>query len=156
MTEKQITLPITGMTCANCANTIERNLKKLAGVKAASVNLASERATVVYDQELIGQDRIIQRISEVGYGVATAKAELPIVGMTCANCANTIERALKKLPGVTAASVNLATERATIEYLPGTVELADLIATIRKAGYDVVETTAAAEPEDVERAAREA
>jgi len=157
MTEEQITLPITGMTCANCANTIERNLKKLEGVKAASVNLASERATVVYDPELIGQDRIIQRISEVGYGVATAKAELPIVGMTCANCANTIERALKKLPGVTAASVNLASERATIEYLPGTVELADLIATIRKVGYDVVETTAAAaEPEDAERAAREA
>jgi Cu+-exporting ATPase len=157
MTEEQITLPITGMTCANCANTIERNLKKLEGVKAASVNLASERATVVYDPELIGQDRIIQRISEVGYGVATAKAELPIVGMTCANCANTIERALKKLPGVTAANVNLASERATIEYLPGTVELADLIATIRKVGYDVVETTAAAaEPEDAERAAREA
>ena len=157
MTEKQITLPITGMTCANCANTIERNLKKLEGVKAASVNLASERATVVYDPELIGQERIIQRISEVGYGVATAKADLPIVGMTCANCANTIERALKKLPGVTAASVNLATERATVEYLPGAVEIGDLIATIRKVGYDVVETTAAAaEPEDVERAAREA
>lgn len=157
MSDTQITLPITGMTCANCANTIERNLKKLEGVKVASVNLANERATVVYDPGLVDQNRIIQRISEVGYGVATAKAELPIVGMTCANCANTIERALKKLPGVTAANVNLATERATVEYLPGAVEIGDLIAAIRKVGYDVVEPAAEAEePEDAERAARQA
>ncbi len=82
---------------------------------------------------------------------------LPITGMTCANCANTIERALKKVPGVTAANVNLASERATIEYLPGAVEIGDLIAAIRKVGYDVVEPAAGAEePEDAERAARQA
>lgn len=157
MSEEQITLPITGMTCANCASTIERNLKKLDGVKAANVNLANERATVVFDPALIGQDRIIERIGEVGYGVATARTELPLIGMTCANCAATIERALKKVPGVTSANVNLATERATVEYIPGLAERSDLVAAVRRVGYDVVEAAeATAEPEDAERAAREA
>ena len=156
MPEKQITLPISGMHCANCSSTIERNLKKLDGVSAANVNYATEKATVVYDPSVLGEDAIIGKIRDVGYGVATAKVEFPITGMTCANCAATIERTLnKKVPGVLAANVNLATEKATIEYIPGQVTRGDLIAAIEKAGYGVIEAEAG-QLEDTEQAAREA
>ncbi len=156
MAEKQITLPITGMHCANCSTTIERNLKKLDGVAEANVNYATEKATVVFDPTRLGEDAIIGKIKDVGYGVATAKVELPITGMTCANCSATIERTLnKKVPGVVAATVNLATEKATVEYIPGQVSRADLVAAIERVGYGVVEAEAG-QLEDAEQAAREA
>jgi Cu+-exporting ATPase len=156
MAEKQITLPITGMHCANCSATIERNLKKLDGVAEANVNYATEKATVVFDPARLGEDAIIGKIKDVGYGVATAKVELPITGMTCANCSATIERTLnKKVPGVVAATVNLATEKATVEYIPGQVGRADLVSAIEKIGYGVVEAEAG-QLEDAEQAAREA
>jgi len=156
MAEKQVTLPITGMHCANCSSTIERNLSKLDGVAEANVNYATERATVIYDPSVLGEDAIIGKIRDAGYDVATAKVELPITGMTCANCVATVERALnKKVPGVVAANVNFATEKATVEYVPGQVTRADLVAAIEKAGYGVVEAEAG-ELEDAEQAAREA
>jgi Cu+-exporting ATPase len=156
MAEKQITLPITGMHCANCSMTIERNLKKLDGVAEANVNYATEKATVIFDPARLGEDAIIGKIKDVGYGVATAKIELPITGMTCANCSATIERTLnKKVPGVVAATVNLATEKATVEYIPGQVSRADLVSAIEKIGYGVVEAEAG-QLEDAEQAAREA
>ena len=114
MADKQITLPITGMHCANCSSTIERNLNKLDGVTEANVSYATERATVAFDPSVLGQDAIIGAIQDVGYDVATAKVELPITGMTCANCSATVERTLnKKVPGVVAANVNFATEKIT-------------------------------------------
>jgi Cu+-exporting ATPase len=156
MAEKQIILPVTGMHCANCSSTIERNLKKLEGVANANVNYATEKATIIFDPALLGEDAIIGKIKDVGYGVATAKVELPITGMTCANCAATIERTLnKKVPGVTAATVNFATEKATVEYIPGQVTRADMVTAIEKAGYGVVEAEAG-QLEDAEQAAREA
>ena len=156
MAEKQITLPITGMHCANCSATIERNLKKLDGVTDANVNYATENATVVYDPSLLSKDAIFDKISDVGYGVRTAKVELPITGMTCANCVATVERTLnKKVPGVVNATVNFATEKATVEYALGQVTHADMVAAIEKAGYGVVEADAG-ELEDAEQAAREA
>ncbi len=156
MAEKQISLPITGMHCANCSSTIERNLKKLEGVAEANVNYATEKATVIFDPSLLGEDAIIGKIKDVGYGVATAKVELPITGMTCANCAATIERTLnKKVTGVISANVNFATEKATVEYIPGQVTRADLVAAIEKVGYGVVEADAG-QLEDAEQAAREA
>jgi Cu+-exporting ATPase len=156
MTEKQITLPIKGMHCANCSSTIERGLKKLDGVAQANVNYASEMATVVFDPSVLEEDAIIGKIRDVGYDVARARIELPITGMTCANCAATIERTLnKKVPGVVQASVNLATEKATVEYIPGQVTRADVVAAIQKAGYGVVEADSA-QLEDAEQSAREA
>jgi len=156
MTEKQITLPVTGMHCANCSSTIERNLKKLDGVREATVNYATEKATVIFDPSVLGEDAIIGKIQDVGYGVATAKVELPITGMTCANCAATIERTLnKKVPGVVSATVNFATEKALVEYIPGQITRADLVAAVEKAGYGVVEAEAG-QLEDAEQAAREA
>jgi Cu+-exporting ATPase len=156
MADKQITLPITGMHCANCSSTIERNLNKLNGVAEANVNFATERATVVFDPSVLSEDAIVDRIQDAGYDVATAKVELPITGMTCANCSATVERTLnKKVPGVVAANVNFATEKATVEYVPGQVTRADMVAAIERAGYGVVEADAG-ELEDAEQAAREA
>ena len=156
MATKQITLPITGMTCANCSLTVERNLKRLDGVETATVNLATERASVTYDPSLVEEGRFLALIRDIGYDVATAKAELPVTGMTCANCAQTIERALGRLGGVVSVAVNFATERVNVEYLPGVVSLAAIQQAIRDVGYDVVVAGEGESVEDVERAAREA
>ncbi|MDH7488435.1 MAG: heavy metal translocating P-type ATPase [Anaerolineae bacterium] len=153
--KKQLTIPVTGMTCANCALTIERGLKKLDGVQNAAVNFAAERVTLEYDPALVDEKRVVATIADLGYGAATAKAELPVRGMTCANCALAIERALRKLDGVVEANVNLASERATVEYIPTAVSLADIKRAIVDAGYEVVEAGAGEEVEDAERAARE-
>lgn len=156
MKESKLTLPVTGMHCANCSTTIERNLRKLDGVAEANVNYATEKATVVFDADVLNEDAVIDKIKDVGYGVATARIDLPITGMTCTNCAATIERTLnKKVPGVTSATVNFATEKASVTYIPGRVARADIVAAIAKAGYGVVEATGD-ELEDAEQAARDA
>jgi Cu+-exporting ATPase len=156
METKQINLPVTGMTCANCSLTIERNLRRLEGVQQAAVNLATEKASVVYDPSVVNEGRLLAVIRDIGYDVPTVRAELPITGMTCANCAQTLERTLRRLQGVVSANVNLASERASVEYLPGVVGLAAIQQAIRDVGYDVVVPGAGESAEDVERAAREA
>ena len=153
---KQVSLPVTGMTCANCSLTIERNLKRMDGVAEAAVNLATEKATVTYDPATVNEGQFLALIRDIGYDVPTARAELPVTGMTCANCAGTIERTLGRLDGVVAASANYASERASVEYLPGVVSLAAIQQAIRDVGYDVVVAAEGEEAEDVERAAREA
>ena len=160
MSEKQLTLPVIGMTCANCVAAVERNAKKAEGVTDATVNFAAEKVTVSYDLEKVGGAEVaadvIERIRRAGYDVPTAEVELPLLGITCANCAATIERRLKKTDGVLDATVNLASERATVRYAPGATTRADLVAAVRRAGYDVVEAAAGEEAPDVEAAAREA
>jgi len=156
MDKKQISLPVTGMTCANCSLTIERNLRRMEGVEEAAVNLATEKAAVIYDPSVVKETDFLALIRDIGYDVATAKADLPVTGMTCANCAATIERTLKRLDGVVTANVNLANERAHVEYLPGVTSLAAIQGAIRDAGYDVVVAGEGESVEDVERAAREA
>jgi len=153
----RLTLPITGMTCANCAFTVERNLKKTEGVSDATVNFASEQATVVFDPALLKPAALVQRVQEAGYDVVTAQVELPITGMTCANCAATVERTLnRKVDGVVQANVNFATERATIEYIPGVASVAAMIHAVEEAGYGVVRAAAQEQLEDVEAQARQA
>jgi Cu+-exporting ATPase len=156
MTTKQVSLPVTGMTCANCTLTVERNLKRMDGVTEAAVNLATEKASITYDPAAVTEGQFLALIRDIGYDVPTAKAELPVTGMTCANCAHTIERALGRLGGVVAASANYASERVSVEYLPGVVSLAAIQQAIRDAGYDVVVAAEGEAAEDVERAAREA
>ena len=156
MEKKQISLPVTGMTCANCSLSVERNLKRLTGVESATVNLANERASVSYDPAVVGEGDFLALIRDIGYDVATAKAELPVTGMTCTNCAQTIERTLNRLEGVVSASANFANERASVEYLPGVVSLAAIQQAIRDVGYDVIVAGEGESAEDVERAAREA
>ncbi|HSG09250.1 MAG TPA: heavy metal translocating P-type ATPase [Longimicrobiales bacterium] len=153
---REITLPITGMTCTNCSATVERALRKTEGVDEASVNYASERATVRFDPVQVNEGRLVERITQAGYGVATQRMELPITGMTCANCAATIERALQsRLPGVVSASVNFATEKAVVEVVAGVAGWRDIARTIEAAGYGVVEA-APEDMEDAEAAARRA
>jgi len=155
MAEKQITLPVTGMTCANCALTIERSLGKVEGVRQATVNLASDKAVVSYDPGLVRGEGLVNSIRDAGYDVATAKVELPITGMTCANCAQNVERALGKLDGVLQANVNLASERASVEYIPSLVNLEALKRAVEDAGYGVIELGEEIGAEDVEARARE-
>lgn len=156
MSTKQLTLPVTGMTCANCVAAVERSAKKIPGVSQATVNFASERVTIEYDPQVADPQAVIARIEKAGYGVPTATVELPITGMTCANCANTIERRLLKTDGVLEVHVNFASEKASVTYAPGAANRVDLIAAVRRAGYDVVEAAADEEMEDVEAAARQA
>lgn len=150
---KQITLPITGMTCANCVATVERNLKKVPGVQTASVNLSSERATVEFDPALAGLDDLIGRIARAGYGVAVGEADLLIQRMSDDNDARRLEKALLSLEGVLAASVNLGSERARVKYIPTLISQADLRRAASAAGFEAVET--GGEAEDAERLARE-
>ncbi len=156
MTDRQTTLPIVGMTCANCTATVEKGLRRLDGVVDVSVNLATEKATVTYDASRLKQADLIQRVELVGYSVPMASVDLPITGMTCANCTATVEKGLRRLDGVVDVSVNLATEKATVRYLPGQVTRRDLVKQVERIGYGVVEAAAGEEPEDAERAARQA
>ncbi len=134
--EEHITLGITGMTCAACATRIEKNLSKVEGVKQAGINLASEKATVTFDPNKTSVDQLIDKVKKTGYGVREENTTLSISGMTCAACAARIEKALNKVDGVLNAAVNLATEKATIEFISGKTEIDQLIATVRKTGYD--------------------
>ncbi|MFZ0727567.1 MAG: heavy metal-associated domain-containing protein, partial [Desulfobacterales bacterium] len=139
MSERKANLPITGMTCANCAANIERGLRKLDGVTAVNVNFASEKAAVDFDPQKLAVGNLIQKIEKMGYGIGTAKVEFPVTGMTCANCAMNIERALnKKVPGVLEAHVNFASERVGVSYVPGVAGIEDMIAAIEKAGYGAI------------------
>jgi Cu+-exporting ATPase len=155
----QLNLPITGMTCANCAFTVERSLKKADGVSDAVVNYATEQAIVSFDPTLLQTTDLVQRVKDAGYGIVTARVELPITGMTCANCAAAVERALsRKVDGVVDANVNFATERATVEYIPGLASIAAMIDAVEKAGYGVVQSAPDADMslEDAETQARQA
>ena len=150
---RQVTLPVTGMTCANCVATIERNLRKLEGVQAAAVNLASERASVEYDPKRVDQQAIIQRIQRAGYDVAVGEAGIVIRRMADQNDARRLERALGALEGVTLASVNFAAGRAQVRYVPTVLSQAEIRRAIKAAGFEPVE--AEGDLEDVEQMARE-
>ncbi|MEK4560891.1 heavy metal translocating P-type ATPase [Staphylococcus sp. FSL K6-3157] len=145
MTEKKkTTLGITGMTCAACANRIEKNLNKINDVDA-TVNVTTEKATVAYNPESTTIDDLTHSIEKTGYGVLTDKAELDVIGMTCAACSNRIEKVLNRDAGVEHANVNLTTENATIAYNPEMTSIDDLIKKIQKIGYDAKPKQAASE-----------
>ncbi len=150
---KQVILPITGMTCANCVATVERNLKKEKGVTVANVNLSSERATVEYNPELSKLGSLIDRVNKAGYGVASGEADLLIKRMSDDSDARRIERAIIKVEGVLDASVNFSTEHARIRYIPTIVSQAELRREIKSAGFEVVEI--GYDQEDAEQIARQ-
>ncbi|KAF1053109.1 MAG: Copper-exporting P-type ATPase [Stenotrophomonas maltophilia] len=130
----EIDLPVTGMTCASCAGRVERALRKVPGVSAASVNLANEQARVSLADGNTDLPALVGAVEHAGYQVPTHSLELAIDGMTCASCSGRVERALRKVPGVFEVSVNLASERAHLNLL-GAVEASELIAAVQKAGY---------------------
>jgi len=134
--KRKTAIPVTGMTCTTCAATIEKGLAETPGVEQARVNFASEKAAIEYDPAKISLAKIKDTISKVGYGVATQKSIFPVGGMTCASCVARVEQALSSVPGVISAIGNLASEKATVEYIEGT-ELADLRRAVKEAGYEL-------------------
>lgn len=132
---KETNLQISGMTCAACAIRIEKGLNKLEGVETANVNLALERSNVKYDPEKIKVEDIEKKIKDLGYDVVNEKTELDITGMTCAACATRIEKGLNKLNGVIRANVNLALEKATVEYNSAVLSPVEIIKKVEALGY---------------------
>jgi Cu+-exporting ATPase len=150
--QQTVTLPIRGMTCASCVSHVQRALDKVEGVSEAVVNLATEQATVRFEPRLVSSGALEEAVRDAGYEVATEKVSLPIAGMTCASCVAHVERALLAVPGVLEAGVNLATERAAVEYVPTVAQLSDLRRAVAEAGYEVLPT---AEEEAEEELSRE-
>lgn len=150
---KQLTLPITGMTCANCVATVERNLKKLDGVNTAVVNLSSERATVDFDSAKLGITDMIARVQRAGYGVATGEAELIIKRLSDDNDARRLEKTLLSLEGVLDAQVSFTSEKARARYIPTVVSQAEIRVAVSRSGFEAVEL--GGDAEDAEAIARE-
>ncbi|MFS0776002.1 heavy metal translocating P-type ATPase [Neobacillus sp. 3P2-tot-E-2] len=132
---KETNLQISGMTCAACATRIEKGLNKLEGVVTANVNLALEKSAIKYDPEKLKVEDIEKKIRDLGYEVVTEKAEFDITGMTCAACSTRIEKGLNKLEGVVKANVNLALEKATVEYNGSVLSPTDIIKKVENLGY---------------------
>lgn len=135
-TSRTVQLKISGMTCAACSARIEKGLSKLAGVEKAAVNLASEKAVVTYDPAQTNPEVMAEKIHDLGYAVVKDKVEFAIIGMTCAACAARIEKGLQKLPGVYAANVNLATEKAVVEYNGSELTITEMQAKVKQLGYE--------------------
>jgi P-type Cu+ transporter len=151
-------LQINGMTCASCAQASERAVKKLAGVEEASVNLATEKLVVRFEDGKLSVAEIKAAVAKAGYEAVEDRvdkeATIPIGGMSCAACANTVERVVGKLPGVSSVSVNFATEKASVKYDPGLVRMSEIKGAITKAGYAALALETPAKV-DEHRAAKE-
>ena len=147
---KRIEIPISGMSCASCAITIEKGLSNLEGVQEASVNFATEKAAVNYDPIKIDSNKLVDTIKDLGYQARLEKATIPVQGMTCASCVQKVENALNSVDGVVSASVNFATEQATVEYLSPQVSIADLDRAITDAGYTPLPVIEEGEAQDAE------
>ena len=150
---QKLTLPVTGMTCANCVSTIERNLLRLDGVEQATVSLASERAAVTYDPAKVDARVLVERVRRAGYDVALGDLSLAVSRMADDNDARRLERFLRTLPGVVEVEISYAAERARLRYLPTEVTPAEVRRAIEAQGFGALERSAATE--DVEQAARE-
>ena len=150
---RQLTLPITGMTCANCVAAVERNLKKLDGVQTAVVNLSSERASVEFDPVKLGLADLVARVEYIGYGVATGEADLVIKRLSDDSDARRLENALRKMQGVLEAQVIYATEKARVKYVPTVVSQAEIRRTVAAAGFEALEL--GGDAEDAEAKARQ-
>ena len=139
--EQKITVPVEGMTCASCVAHVEHALAEIPGVTDVAVNLANEKASlkasVGFGPEDITVEQLQGAVADVGYKIPTTKTTLNIGGMTCASCVAHVEHALAEVPGVTDAAVNLATEKATVEYVPGLAGLPDFSQAIAGSGYRV-------------------
>lgn len=140
---KKETIKITGMTCAACAARVEKVVSKMAGITSASVNFATESLSVEYDEGVASRQKINEVIEKAGYGTVEistiSEVTIPIGGMTCASCSARVEKVLGKLEGITSATVNLATEKATVHYDTQQIKLSTIRQAIEKAGYQALE-----------------
>lgn len=149
---RSVTLPVKGMTCAVCVKTVEEALGRLNGVSSVSVNFASEKATLTADDTL-SIDKLIETVKAEGYDVITSKMEFSVTGMTCSACTAAAERALKEVYGVIDVSVNLATEKAQVEFVSTVTGFEDFRSAVKGEGYEAAEITE--EFVDREKVARE-
>ncbi len=151
-----LTLPVKGMSCASCAQSVEGTLSRVEGISRATVNFATERARVVVGGgEQVPAQTLVQAVADSGYEVRTAETTFGVQGMSRTSCAARVEDALGAVEGVLGATVNLATDRATVRYIPGVAETADAAQAVRDAGYEVVGTEGGRDRTDVERQAHE-
>ena len=152
---------VTGMTCAVCAAHVQKAVEKMDGVETGGVNLATEKLTVRYDESKVGFDDFKKAVEDAGYGLeppadTNKNTELGVESMTCAACSAAVERAVKKLDGVSEASVNLATNRLRLEYDPARVKLSEIKTAVEKAGYTPKDIEKREAPDaEAERRARE-
>jgi P-type Cu+ transporter len=153
MNVKQVVLPVTGMTCANCVSTIERSLKKEKAVQSATVNLSNERATVEYDSKETNVNSLVGRIERAGYGIASGEADLLIKQLSDDNDARRLEKKVSNLDGVLEVHVNFADEHARVKYIPTIISQNEIKKTIISAGFNLVEV--GGESTDVEAIARQ-
>ena len=140
-----ITLPVEGMTCAACVSNVENALKRVPGVSNAAVNLATEKASVEFASQQVSSvalEDLREAVARAGYAVGSAKSTLAIGGMTCAACVMHVENALKRVPGVSGAVVNLATEKASVEFIPGVAAMDLFRQAVEQAGYRVEDAAA--------------
>ena len=151
----QVTLPVEGMSCASCTSRVEQALADIEGVASATVNLATERADVAFDLNRLRTSDLVQVVEESGYEVRTTETTLAVQEMSCASCAGSVEEALQNVDGVLEATVNFATERATVRHVLGAVRTADLVDAVRASGYDVLDTSGSESRADAEKEARE-
>ncbi len=151
----RIDLPVTGMNCAACAANVGRGLKGISGVNEANVNFATAKATVFFEPRLVTPKDLALAVRETGYGIASSRVEIGIDGMSCASCVAKVEKSLALVPGVISASVNLATGKATIEYLPEVTDVQELKKAIVSAGYTPQEAPAVGVKDDFGRSPRE-
>jgi Cu+-exporting ATPase len=150
---RRIELPVAGLTCPACVQTVERALRAVPGVVRAVVNLAQARAFVEYDPDQATVSALHDAIKAAGYRSEGAKARFKIEGITCASCIARVETALRQTPGVLSASVSLGAEEAVVEYLPEVTDLGAVKAAVASAGYDVAEAAAPQSPAAVDQEA---
>ena len=149
---RTLTIPVKGMTCASCVKAVENALRRIDGVTDVSVNFASEKATISVSED-VPLESIVQAVKAEGYDVATLKTEFAVKGMTCAACVAAVERALKGLYGVVGVNVNLASEKASVEYIPTLTGFEEFRKAIKAQGYEA--ETITEEFTDREKEARE-
>jgi len=135
----KLDLGISGMSCASCVAKIEKGLSKVPGVVEARVNFAAEKATIEYDPAEANPSDLVGTVKELGYEARSQKVILSVLGMTCASCVNRVQTALNQMSGVIEATVNFATEKASIEYIPNLVKIKDLAKATAAIGYTLVE-----------------
>ena len=140
------TFPVEGMSCASCVARVEKALSRVEGVSDASVNLATNTATVTADPEKTRMASLVSAIRDSGYEVPAQRTEFPVEGMTCASCVARVGKALLSVPGVLSASVNIATQSGTVEFLPGVVDMEGLRAAVEGVGYSVPEIMGEEDP----------
>ena len=133
-----VQLPVEGMNCASCVARVEKAIGGVEGVTKSAVNLAVERATVTYNPHRTSTGEVVTAIKDAGYNVPATTAIFPVLGMDCANCAARVGRVVQRVPGVTEAAVNLATEKLTVSYLPATVTPVEIAKAVEGAGYRLV------------------